>query len=350
VSRAIRLDELARRVGARVVGDGSVLLEGVATLEEAGPRDLSFFTNPRYRDEVSRTRAAALLVKAGSGIRDRVLLEADDPYLALAAILALFHPPEPDEPRVSELASVDPDARLGEAVDVGPFAVIGAGAVLADRVRIGAGCVVGRRCRIGEDSVLMPRVVLYADTSVGRRCIVHAGVVLGADGFGFATSGGVHHKVPQVGRVVVEDDVEIGANSTVDRGALGETVIGTGSKLDDQVMIGHGVRIGKGCLMAAQSGIAGSSRVGDRVTLAGQSGIGGHRRVADGTVVAAKSALLGDTERGGVVAGIPAFEHASWKRAQAVAKRLPELLTKLRKLERKLAALERDADEREEQA
>jgi UDP-3-O-[3-hydroxymyristoyl] glucosamine N-acyltransferase len=268
-------------------------------------------------------------------------VEVDEPYLALAVILGLFQEDLSPTPEMSERSHLGSDVVLGEAVSVGPFAVVEDGVELGDRVVIGAGCVVGSGCRIGADSVLMPRVVLYPRTEIGSNCLIHAGVVLGSDGFGFATSQGHHHKVPQLGRVVIEDDVELGANTTVDRGTLGETVIGAGSKLDNLVMIAHGVTIGEGCLMAAQSGIAGSTRVGSRVTFAGQSGAAGHLKIADGTIVAAKTAVLGDIDDGAFVAGTPAVDHRAWKRSQVLIKRLPELRKELSELARRVEALER---------
>ena len=336
-----RLDELARRVGGRIVGDGTRTIRGVATLEEAGPQQLSFFTNPRYREQARRTRAAAVLAPPGSGIEGPALLEVAEPYLALARLLDLFHPLERPPAGIAPTAHLGRDVALGIEVHVGPFAVIGDGARLGDRVVVSAGCVVERGASVGADSVLMPGVVLYPGTRVGERCLIHAGVVLGADGYGFATSGGRHHKVPQLGRVVVEDDVEIGANTTIDRGTLGETVIGAGSKIDDQVMVGHGVRLGRSCLLAGQAGIAGSAELGDHVTLAGQSGVAGHLRVAAGTVVAAKSAVLADVEQGGLVAGIPALPHMRWKRIQASLGELPELRRELGRLRERITALER---------
>jgi len=341
VPAGFRLGELARRVGGKVVGDAERAIRGVATLDDAGPHDLSFLTNPRYRDRASRSRAAALLVRTGTRVGERDLLEVDEPYLALATLLELMHPVERPRPGVSPAAYVADDVRLGVDVRVGPFAVLDEGVRLGDRVAVEAGGVVGRGSEVGDDSILMPGVVLYPGTRVGRRCLIHSGAVLGADGYGFATSDGRHHKVPQLGRVVLEDDVEIGANTTVDRGMLGETVVGEGSKLDDQVMIGHGARLGRACLLAGQSGVAGSTQVGDHVTLAGQSGLAGHLRIADGTVVAAKSAVFGDVERAGLVAGIPAQPHLRWKRTQSLLRRLPDLRREVTRLNERVEALER---------
>jgi UDP-3-O-[3-hydroxymyristoyl] glucosamine N-acyltransferase len=345
---AYRLAELAERVRGQVRGDPERLIRGVDTLDRAGPDQLSFLTNPRYREAALSSRAGALLVPTGTELDGPDLLEAAEPYAALAELLELFHPPEPARRGVSERAHIGIDARLGRDVYVGPFAVVGDRTVLADRASVGAGCVVGDDCSIGEDARLMPRVVLYSGTRVGRRCLVHSGVVLGGDGYGFATTGGEHRKVPQLGRVVLEDDVELGSNTTVDRGMLGETLIGAGSKLDNLVMIAHGVRLGRHSLLAAQSGIAGSTQVGDRTVWAGQSGAAGHLKIAAGTIVAAKAAVLKDVAEKRFVAGIPAVDHGRWKRAQALINKLPEMRREIRELNKRLARLEQNLTQEED--
>jgi UDP-3-O-[3-hydroxymyristoyl] glucosamine N-acyltransferase len=334
-----RLGDLAARVGGRVVGDPERRIRGVAALEDAGPEDLAFLTNPKYREAAAATRAGAVLVPPGATLAGHDILETPEPYLALAEILDLLHPPRPRRPGISPLAFVAA-AELGEDVEVGPFAVIGEGVRLGRRATVGAGAVLGEGAEVGDDTVIHPRVVLYPGTRVGSRCILHAGVVLGGDGFGFATSSGRHRKVPQLGRVVVEDDVEIGANSAVDRGTLGDTIIGRGTKIDDLVMVAHGVRIGPHGLMAGQSGIAGSTRVGSHVTFAGQAGAAGHLTIGDGSVVAAKSAVFDDLPERSFVAGIPAVHHLAWKRTQLLCRRLPELRSRIRALEARLRALE----------
>jgi len=340
VSRAFTLGELAERVGGEVRGDSELRIEGLATLDTAGPGQLSFLTNPKYRSAAAASGAAALLVGPKTELPERPLLVVSEPYVALATLLELFHPAAPPSPGISADARLGEDVRLGRDVQVGPFAVVEDRVELGDRAVIGAGCVVGEGSALGEATELKPRVVLYPGTRVGRRCLIHAGVVLGGDGFGFATSGGEHRKVPQVGIVVVEDDVEIGANTTVDRAMLGETRIGRGSKIDDLVMIAHGVQLGAGSLLAAQSGIAGSARLGPRATLAGQSGVAGHLEIGEGVIVAAKSAVFADQSDGAFVAGVPAIDHRRWKRSQAVAARLPELRREVRELRERLNALE----------
>jgi len=344
VSTTYRLEDLAQHVEGRVRGNPDRQVAGIATLDEAGQDDLTFLTNPRYRSAAAQTRAGSVLVGPGVELPGRDLLESDEPYVALARLLELFHPTVKPAPGVSADARVAGDARLGRDVHIGPFAVVGEGCELGDRVVVGAGSILDRDCRLGPDTELRPRVVLYPHTRLGARCLVHAGVVLGGDGFGFATTKGEHRKVPQVGRVVLEDDVEIGANSAVDRAMLGETLIGRGSKIDDLVMVAHGVQLGAGALLAAQSGIAGSARLGTHATLAGQAGVAGHLALGDRVVVAAKSAVFGDLPDGSFVAGIPAVDHRVWKRSRVGLKKLPGLRKELQELRERVAALERRLD------
>ena len=334
------LGELAAAVGGRVVGDPELRVRGVATLDAAVPGDLTFLTNVRYRPKAETTRATAILVAPGVDTAGLPRIEAERPYVALARILERTYPREPLRPGIAPEACVSATAVLGDDVEIGPFAVIGDEAAIGARVRVGAGCDVGSGASVGDDTTLYPRVTLYPRTRVGARCILHAGVVLGADGFGFAADGATHVKIPQVGRVVIEDDVEIGANSTVDRGALEDTVVGAGTKIDDLVMVAHGVRIGRGCLLVGQSGVAGSTTIGEHVTIAGQSGVAGHLHVGDRTVIAAKSAVFADVESGSFVAGTPAIDHRLWKRSQATQKRLPAMRSELARLRERIEAIE----------
>jgi len=330
-------------VGGRVEGDPDRRVRGVATLDAAGPDDLSFLTNPRYRQSAESSGAGAILVGPGVAVPGRDLIVAAEPYLALAEILDRMHPEAPPPAGVSPDARIDASAILGQNVSIGPFAVVGADARLGDRATIGAGAVVGDGATLGDDTVLKPRVVLYPGTRVGARCLIHAGAVLGGDGFGFATSASKHRKVPQLGRVVVEDDVEIGANTTIDRGTLGETRIGRGTKIDNLVMVAHGAEIGPYGLLAAQTGVSGSTRIGSHVTMAGQSGAAGHLKIGDRVIVAAKTAVFSDVADQSFVAGIPAVDHRAWKRSLALVKMLPEFRSRLRSLEERLASLESKA-------
>jgi len=270
-------------------------------------------------------------------IGDADLLIAEDPYLALARILQHMYPAERPKPGVHASAVIDASAKVAASAAIGAGSVVGPGSRIDADVIIHEGVVVGARCVVGEASELHPGVVLYRDTEVGRRCILHAGVVLGSDGFGFASHAAGHEKIPQIGRVVVEDDVEIGANTTVDRAMLEETRIGAGTKIDNLVQIGHNVQVGAGSLLVSQSGIAGSTRLGKGVVLAGQAGVAGHLELGDGARVAAASAVFKSVPAGATVGGYPAHDVAAWRREQALIHRLADLKKRLRELERQLS-------------
>lgn len=332
-----RLADLAELVGGRVEGDPDHAVESVRTLEAAGPRDLSFLNHARYREQALASKAGALLVGAGlaSGDFQRPLLVVDDTAYALSLLLNRLHAPEAPEPGVHPTAVLEPGCEVDPTAHVGPYAVIGAGTRIGARAAIHAHVVIGKGCSVGEGAVLHPHAVLYDRTEVGAGSIVHAGVILGADGFGYATHGGVHHKVPQVGRVVLEKDVEVGANTTIDRATLGETRIGEGTKIDNLVQVGHNVQTGRHCILCGQAGIAGSTQLGNYVVLAGQAGVSGHIKLGDGAQVAAKSAALTSVEPGTQVAGIPAVELRKWRRQSVMIARLEEMSRRIRSLEKR---------------
>jgi UDP-3-O-[3-hydroxymyristoyl] glucosamine N-acyltransferase len=350
---AYRLAELAELVGGRVEGNPDREVEAVRTLDSAGPRDLSFLTHPRYRAQALASAAGALLVgrdfppeliSSDAETPRRDLLVADDPLLALARLLEHLAPSERPEAGVHSTAVLGPGCSVHPSAHVGPYAVVGAGSRIGAAAAVHALVVVGRECTVGEGAVLHPHAVLYDRTEVGPGSVVHAGAVLGSDGFGYATQRGVHHKVPQIGKVVVEGDVEIGANSTIDRATLGETRIGAGTKIDNLVQVGHNVRVGRHCILCGQAGIAGSALLGDHVVLAGQAGVSGHIELGDGAQVAAKSAALGPVPAGTQVAGIPAVDLRRWKRQIVLLSRLEEMSRRLRALERKVGADDPDEE------
>ena len=320
-------------VDGEVRGDPDRVIERVSTLNSAGPGDLAFVTNPRYRREAAACRAGALLAKEVLPGVDKDYLLTPDPYYALAQLMRELYAASRPAPGTHETAivedgaEIDPGASVGAYCLVGSEARIGNGAVLHSHVVVGEGSVVG------DHSILYPRVVLYPGTVLGERCILHSGVVLGSDGFGYALHAGTHVKLEHAGRVVLEDEVEIGANTTVDRALLNETRIGRGSKIDNLVQVAHNVRLGQQCLLISQSGIAGSTRLGDGVVLAGQAGLAGHLELGDGVQVAAKSAVFKSVESGRRVAGIPAGDAGAWRRQQVWVSRLGELNRRLRRLE-----------------
>jgi UDP-3-O-[3-hydroxymyristoyl] glucosamine N-acyltransferase len=337
----VRLRELAGQLGCELLGDGEVEVRGVAGLEQAGPGDLSFLANPRYAPLLATTAASAVIVARGQDAPVPRLV-TDNPYFAFASAVALLNPPARPAAGIHPSAQVHPSAVLGEDVHVGALVVVGA------------------NTRVGARSVLRPHVVLYDDVTVGEDCLLHSGVqvregcrlgdrvvvqnaaVIGADGFGFAKDGeGRYRKFPQVGIVVVEDDVEIGALTAIDRAALGETRVGRGSKLDNLVQVGHSVTIGRDSVLCGQVGIAGSSRIGDRVTLAGQVGVAGHLTIGDGVVVTAQSGVPGNVAPGTVLSGSPAIDNRAWLKSSAVFAKLPELQKRLRDLERRVESLVR---------
>ena len=320
-----------------MVGDGECRIRGVAPLDSAGPGDLSLVANARYLPYVQATSAAALLVATAMADQlddGRPQLRVSDPHGALALLLPRLYPEEREPGGVHATAVIAEDVVLGEDVRIEANAVLERGTRVGDGARIGANTTIGPECEIGAGCDVGPNVTLYRRTRLGERCIVHAGARLGADGFGFAFRDGGHRKVPQVGAVVIGDDVEIGANSTVDRGSIGDTVIGSGTKIDNLVHIGHNVRIGEHVLVIAQVGISGSTTVGTGAVLGGQVGTAGHITIGAGARVGAQAGVTADVPPGETVSGYPARPHREALRAQAALFRLPELMKRIRELER----------------
>jgi UDP-3-O-[3-hydroxymyristoyl] glucosamine N-acyltransferase len=333
------LDELARLVGGRVDGDGAVVLRAANGLAEAGPGEVSFLANPKYAGLLAVTKASAVVLAEGVPCPVPAL-RAKNPDLAFARVVERLAGPAPrPAPGVHPSAVVSPDARLGQDVSVGALCVVEAGATIGDGTALHPQVYVGAGAKIGPGCVLWPQVVVRERCELGARVILHSGAVVGSDGFGYATEGGVHHKVPQVGIVAIEDDVEIGANAALDRARFGRTVVGRGTKIDNLVQIAHNVVLGRGCLVVAQTGISGSTRLGDYVVLAGQAGVVGHLELGDRSVVTAQSGVTKDLEPGSVVSGSPASDRREHLRQLASLGRLPELLDEVRRLKSELEAL-----------
>jgi UDP-3-O-[3-hydroxymyristoyl] glucosamine N-acyltransferase len=333
------LGELARAVGGRLCGDGSLRLSGIQGLDRAGPEDLSWVADRRYARDAGRSRAGALLVASEEDSGGKPAVVVSSPTLALATWLDLFLPATASRRGVSRRAHVHSTASLGRGVSAAAGATVEAGAVIGARTVLSAGSFVGRDAVVGEDCYLHPNAAVLERCSIGARCILQAGAVVGSDGFGYVWDGSRHRKIPQKGIVRIGDDVEIGANSAIDRATLGETVIGRGTKVDNLVQVGHNVVVGEDSLLCAQAGIAGSARLGRRVTLAGQAGIGDHAGIEDGATVTGQGGVVsrGVVPPGAIVSGMPAAPHREFLRRAALVARLPELTRRLEQVERKLA-------------
>jgi len=318
------LGELAVRFGLVLRGEPTLRISRVATLHNAGPSALSFLANSRYRKQLKTTRATAVVVTAEDAPACPAAALIDpNPYLAYARIATLLHPPPPREAGVHPSASVAADAQVPASAAIGPFAVIEDGVELGERTYIGPGCTVQSGVRIGADSRLVARVTVYRRTRIGQRCLIHAGAVIGADGFGFASDAGVWFKVPQVGGVQIGDDVEVGANTTMDCGAIDDTVIEDGVKLDNQIQVGHNVTIGAHTAIAGCTGISGSATIGRRCMIGGMVGIAGHLTIADDVVVTGCSLVSASIKApGSYSSGIPTDETKVWRRAVAQIRRL----------------------------
>ncbi len=334
------LGQLAEALDATLDGDASRVVTGVAPLDAASASDISFLTDKRYEPAARASQAGAFLAPAGTRGLPAPVLECASPQRALIELLTLFFPPAVPTAGIDPTAIVAKEAELDASVSIGPLAIVERGARLGARVRIGALAYVGPGVEIGEDCVIHPRVVLCEGVRLGRRVIVQPGAVLGADGFGFAHDGTRFHKIPQVGRVVVEDDVEIGANTTVDRATLGATLIRRGTKIDNLVQVAHNVEIGEGAILAAQTGIAGSTRIGRGVMCGGQVGIADHITIGDGAMLAAKSGVAQDVAPGAKVAGIWVRPLMTARRIWVAQGELPEMVTRMKKLEERIAQLE----------
>jgi len=335
--RPLPAREVAALTGGRLVGPGEGTLSGVAPLDRAGPDDLSFLANPRYLPYFRRSRAGAALCREefadeAEGPRTRIVVR--DPHAALLTVIPLLYPEPVWEPGVHRTAVVGRGARWEDPVEIGAHAVLGREVRLGRGVRIGAGCVVGDGVTIGDESRLFPGVVCYSGTEIGARVLVHAGARLGSDGFGYvgAGSGSPHRKIPHVGRCLIGDDVEIGANTAVDRGSVDDTVIGAGTKIDNLVHIAHNVRIGARCLIMALAGMAGSTRIEDDVIIAGQAGLSGHLTIGRGARVLVQSGVIGDIAAGATVSGYPARNHKDTLRGSAALARLTAIIDDLESL------------------
>jgi UDP-3-O-[3-hydroxymyristoyl] glucosamine N-acyltransferase len=332
-ARALTLGEIVAQLGGEAVGDAGGRLSGVATLDSAGPEHIAFLANPKYRSRLATTRAGAVILSPGD--RDAASMPrivSDNPYAYYARTVALFHPEEPAQPGIHPFAQVDGSSNVDATAEIGAFAVIGPGCTIGPRARIGAHAAIGRGVAIGEGTRLHPRVTVYDGCRIGARCLLHSGVVVGADGFGQARAEGRWIKIPQVGAVRIGDDVEVGANTTIDRGALDDTVVGDGVKLDNQIQVGHNVVIGAHTVIAGCTGISGSVTIGRDCMIGGGVGIVGHLTICDGVTISGYSFITKSiTAPGTYTSGMPQMPHALWLRNAVHMRRLDEIWKHVRK-------------------
>lgn len=337
--------QLAALIEGAVEGDGSIAIRGISSIEDAQDGDITFAENDKLLSSAGRSRASAVIAPANSPMpadcsAGKPLIRVKNPRFAFAQVLRIFAP----EPKVYK--GIHPTAILGENVSLGRNASVHALAVIGDNVRLGENCVIypfvylGDNVSVGDNCVIYPHVVLHDNTEIGSAVVIHSGSVLGTDGFGYMFIENRHYKIPQIGRVIVEDDVEIGANVTIDKARTGSTRIGAGTKIDNLVHIGHNVTVGKNCVIVAQVGVSGSVDIGDGVILAGQVGIKDHVTIGDGTIVAAKTGVIGDLPAGSFVSGVYGRPHGNEMRAQALFSKLPDLNRQIKDLEERLAAME----------
>jgi UDP-3-O-[3-hydroxymyristoyl] glucosamine N-acyltransferase len=334
------LKELAVYLGGTVSGDENLRICGIAALDDAGEGQITFLANPKYAAKVATTRASAIVLPPGAERHERNAIEVKNPYLAFAKLLTLFHVRPPEAKGVMAGAFLGKNVTMGDEVTVYPGAYVGDGVKLGNRVTLFPGVVLYEGVEMGDNVTLHANVVVRERCRVGSRVIIHSGAVIGSDGFGYAPDGKGWYKIPQIGIVVIEDDVEIGANTTIDRAALEVTLVKQGTKIDNLVQIAHNCVIGENCMIVSQVGISGSTRLGEHVTLAGQVGVAGHLEIGANTMVGAKSGVPGNLPANGMFSGIPTIPHREWLRSMGTVPKLPELRKNLSALEKRVQELE----------
>ncbi len=335
--------QIAEALEGRVEGDESIVIKGLSKIDDSLPQTLTFLANPKYDDFIYKTKASIVIVNEMFELKKELpehitLVRVRDAYACFAQLLEIYNKLRQKEPKIDSRAAIDDTANLGDDVYIDAGAYIGKTAVIGDRVYIYPNAYIGDNVHIGDDSIVYPNVTIYHDCKIGKNCVIHAGAVIGADGFGFAPDeNGVFQKVPQIGNVVLEDFVEIGANSTIDRATLGSTILRKGVKIDNLVQVAHNVEIGSNSAMAAQSGVAGSTKIGKHVLIGGQAGISGHIKIADKTQIVAQTGIPGNIKTSGkTLMGSPGIPIEDFKKSYFGFRKLPYILEKLRELEQKI--------------
>ncbi len=337
----MRLVEIADKLCCQLEGDGEIDIHGIATLQEAQPGHLSFLTNAKYLPNAMETKASAIIVSGDQQSLPIPLLKSPNPYLTFAKALELFYPEAAPAPQIHPSAIISDKATIGKGVTIGAYSFIGDDVILSDAVMIEPHCTILQNARIGAASIILAGCVIREGVIIGNRCIIHSNCVVGSDGFGYAKQDdGSWYKIRQTGTVIIEDEVEIGAGTTIDRATLGATIVRKGAKLDNLVQIGHGSSVGNNSLLCSQVGLAGSSIIGNNVILAGQVGVAGHLTIGDNVTATAQTGIPNSVEQGKVISGYPAIENRQWLKSSAVFARLPDLVKTVRNLEKRLEDME----------
>lgn len=335
------LQELADFINGKVIGDGNIIIAGINSIDEAKKGEITFITTPKYLSILKTTKASAIIVSSDFKESEKPLLCTDNPYLAYAKIVSLFHEKPYHARGINPSAVIGNNTEIGIDVSIYPFVYVGDNVRIGDGVSLYPGVYVGDDVHIGKGTVVYANTSIHEGCKIGERVIIHSGSVIGSDGFGFAKNGKMHHKIPQVGIVQIDDDVEIGANNAIDRAALGKTWIKRGVKTDNLVQIGHNVIIGEDTIIVAQVAIAGSAEIGNNVVLAGQVGVGGHLKVGDNVTVGGRSGITKDIAPNQIVSGIPAIPHKEWLKSQVCITKLPKMRKSLKELESKVEKIEK---------
>jgi len=339
VAMKLKLAEIAHIVGGTLIGKPDIKISGVASLEDAGSSDISFFAKDKYKSLLYKSKAAAFIVGSHIPLKDKNLIIVDNPYYAFALLLRTFYQTPYRAKGISDKAIIEKGCSIGKDITIYPYVYIGDKCTIADRVTLYPGVVICDNVKIGEESVLYPNVSVYKNIEIGKRVIIHSGTILGSDGFGFVLKDEKHHKIPQIGSIVIEDDVELGSNVCVDRATLGKTIIKRGVKVDNLVQIGHNVSIGEDSIVVSQVGLSGSSKIGRRALLAGRAATVHDISIGDNVTVSGQAVVTKDLPDGAFVSGFPAIDHKIWKKSIILFKQLPQLFSRMKKLEEKLDTL-----------
>ncbi|MCK4846573.1 MAG: UDP-3-O-(3-hydroxymyristoyl)glucosamine N-acyltransferase [Deltaproteobacteria bacterium] len=341
MKKTLTIKDIAKLVGGEVFGDSSSTISAITDIETATKGDIAFISNPKYASQLSTTKASAVLVTPDTEKVEGInLIVVKDPYLAFALISKELHGATHPEPHVDKLASINRSAKIGSNTYIGPFVVIEAEAVIEDYAVIYPGVYIGQGSRVGKESVIYPNVSIREGVTIGKKVIIHSGSVIGSDGFGFAKDSAKYVKIEQAGGVIIGDDVEIGANVTIDRAAItgSATTIGRGTKIDNLVQIAHNVVVGEDTVIVSQAGISGSTTIGSRVTIAGQAGVAGHIKIADDSVITAKAGVTNTIKKAGAYSGYPVVDHKDWLKQQILIKKLSDMKRRIEELEEQIKA------------